>query len=98
MSRFFYCSILLILIFAIFVSCGKSPQDEIDDAIEHANILLSSGKCDDAVKTLEDVGRQNKKVLEVFSKMKIKKPFYFVPDTAQTHLVRQKIMVHPIIL
>ncbi len=42
------------------VSCGKSKDEEVVDALRSANILLSSKKCQEAIDLLEGIGRQNR--------------------------------------
>lgn len=56
MAKFLISFILIIL----FVSCGQSDRERIDDAIEKAQTLITLGRCDDAINLLEAVGRQTK--------------------------------------
>jgi hypothetical protein len=49
-----------IIIILLFSACGKSTDEEIEDAILSANISLSAGDCQDAITTLEGIGRKNK--------------------------------------
>ncbi|MCK5073140.1 MAG: hypothetical protein KAQ98_06905 [Bacteriovoracaceae bacterium] len=58
------------IIFNLFVfsvlllGCGsKSDDDVVEDAILHANILLSSRKCDEAIECLELIGRRQKNAM-----------------------------------
>lgn len=48
---------LIILSLFIFVSCGKTPAEEVDEAIDLALTYLSENKCAKAIDVLEDVGR-----------------------------------------
>jgi len=48
----FTCSLLLF-------GCGKEKEEEIEEAIDTANIFLSSRICGAAISILEGVGRQN---------------------------------------
>lgn len=53
----------LITIILLISSCGKSADEEVEDAILSANISLSAGDCQDAITTLEGIGRKNKNVV-----------------------------------
>lgn len=50
--------IIIILTFTLY-SCGQDKAEEISDAIEEANLLLSNYKCDEALTILNEVGMQN---------------------------------------
>lgn len=50
----------LTIILIVCVSCGQSTEEEIRDAIEEANLLLSSRRCDEALEVLNGVGLQNR--------------------------------------
>lgn len=52
-------SILVIFTFLFLFSCAKKPAEEVDEAVDVALTYLSSGKCAEAIKILESVGRQN---------------------------------------
>jgi len=52
--------LLSILILILVCACGKSREDIIEETIEKANILLTSGNCDLAITILEGIGRQTK--------------------------------------
>ena len=52
--------LLSILTLILICACGKSREELIDDTIEKANILLTSGNCDLAITILEGIGRQTK--------------------------------------
>ncbi len=53
-------SIILILFLALLLtSCGADKEVEIEDAIDKANICLSTSDCECAVEALELLGRQN---------------------------------------
>lgn len=49
--------ILVLLI--LFYSCAKKPAEEVEEAIDQAQTLLTSRDCQKAIDILEDVGRQN---------------------------------------
>lgn len=49
-----------LLIFTLLISCGNNPQEEATQAIDQALTLLSAGKCDQAIKLLEDLKDQEK--------------------------------------
>jgi hypothetical protein len=51
--------IFLFILITIF-SCGKTTQDEIDDAVLQANLALGQSNCQGAIDILELLGRQNK--------------------------------------
>jgi len=51
-------SIALIFTLFLFVSCAKTTDEKVAEAIDVANSYLSKGKCQSAIDTLEDVGRQ----------------------------------------
>lgn len=50
--------LFFILILACCFSCAKNDQRKVEDGIDQALSLLSNEKCDDAIKLLEEVGRQ----------------------------------------
>ncbi|OFZ22619.1 MAG: hypothetical protein A2202_04905 [Bdellovibrionales bacterium RIFOXYA1_FULL_36_14] len=52
--------LLSFLILILICACGKSREELIDETIEKANILLTSGNCDLAITILEGIGRQTK--------------------------------------
>lgn len=52
-------SIALIFTLFLFVSCAKTTDEKVAEAIDVANTYLSEGKCDSAIDVLEDVGRQS---------------------------------------
>ena len=43
----------------LFFGCAKEKEDEIAEAIDTANIFLSSRICGSAIAVLEGIGRQN---------------------------------------
>lgn len=49
-------SLILFLLF-FFVSCAKTPAEEVDEAIDLAMDYIDADKCDEAIDVLEDVGR-----------------------------------------
>lgn len=59
----------LTLILCFLFSCGQTTEEEVSDAIEEANLLLSSRQCDSALTILNAVGMQNtnKKYLDSLS-------------------------------
>jgi hypothetical protein len=53
-------SIFLIAVLMLSTSCGKSKDQEVEDAILSANIYLSTRQCQPAIDLLESTGRQNR--------------------------------------
>lgn len=53
-----YFLIVMLLVFS--VSCGKSNEQEVKDAILEANNYLSTRQCQQAIDLLEGLGRQNR--------------------------------------
>lgn len=53
-------SFLIFFLLLSLVSCSQRPAEEVTEAIDVAQTLLSSEKCDEAIKLLEDIGRQPK--------------------------------------
>lgn len=51
--------LLIVILTFLLYSCGQSADEEISDAIEEANLLLSNYKCDQALEILNAVGMQN---------------------------------------
>lgn len=51
------CTLLFGLLFSL-ASCGASDEQKIKNSIEIANNLLSTRKCDEAIRELESVGQQ----------------------------------------
>lgn len=51
-------SIFVIFILSLLYSCAKKPAEEIWEAIDVAQTYLSQEKCSEAIKVLEEVGRQ----------------------------------------
>ena len=51
--------LLVIILTFILYSCGQTTEEEVTDAVEEANLLLSSYKCDEALAILNAVGMQN---------------------------------------
>ena len=49
--------VLFLFLFFCF-SCGQKPAEEVREAIDVAQTLLSENKCQEAIDLLEDVGRQ----------------------------------------
>jgi hypothetical protein len=47
-----------ILILGLIIGCAKKTSVQVEEAVDQALTLLSDEKCDDAIKLLEDVGRQ----------------------------------------
>lgn len=52
-------SLISILLLTLLLSCGASKEEEIDNAIDYAQQLLTDKQCDLAIKELNDVGYQN---------------------------------------
>jgi hypothetical protein len=52
--------ILILFIVFLVSSCGQNKEEEIDDAIDRAEVLLSVGSCDEALFTIKSVGTHNK--------------------------------------
>lgn len=50
-------SLFILAILLIFASCAKTPDEEVDQAIDIALTHLSENKCDSAIDVLEDIGR-----------------------------------------
>lgn len=50
---------LFIFIFLFITACGSSTDEKVAEAILDAQISLGSGGCQDAIDTLEALGRQN---------------------------------------
>jgi hypothetical protein len=50
---------LIIIILFFLASCAKEKTAEVASAVDLAQTYLSYDKCDDAIKVLEEVGRQN---------------------------------------
>ena len=48
-----------LLFVSLFLSCAKNTERKVAEAIDIAQTYLSDEKCDEAIKVLEDVGRQN---------------------------------------
>lgn len=59
----------VLVIFLTLFSCGKSENQKVDNAIEDANIFLTSRNCDEAIEVLQEVGAQptNKRYLSTLS-------------------------------
>lgn len=51
-------SLFILALLLFFTSCGKTPEEESDEAIDLALTYLSSNKCEEAIDVLEDIGRQ----------------------------------------
>jgi hypothetical protein len=51
--------LVIVILTFILISCGQTTEEEVRDAIEEANLLLSSYKCDEALTILNEVGMQN---------------------------------------
>jgi hypothetical protein len=51
--------LVFIATFALFFSCGKSKEKEVEDSISSAHHLLSTKQCQQAIDLLENLGRQN---------------------------------------
>ena len=52
-------SIALIFTLFLFISCAKTTDEKVAEAIDVANTYLSEGKCSSAIDVLEEVGRQS---------------------------------------
>lgn len=50
---------ILLFLNLFIISCGQSDDEKIDSAISHANQLLSSSLCADAIAVLDGIGYQN---------------------------------------
>lgn len=50
--------VLMFLIITV-AGCGASDEEKVDNAILSAQVSLSNLRCDEAINTLEEVGRQN---------------------------------------
>lgn len=48
-----------LVLISLFISCAKNTERKVTEAIDVAQTYLSDENCDEAIKTLEDVGRQN---------------------------------------
>lgn len=61
--------ILILILFIFATSCGKKPEEEVEEAIDIALTYLSDNECNKAIDLLEDVGRdtKNAKYLQVLS-------------------------------
>ena len=53
---------VFLLFLLIFFSCGLSDSEEIEEAIDKANLLLASKSCDKALESLGSVAYQHKNV------------------------------------
>jgi len=51
-------NLLLILIFTTILSCGKTNQEEVDDALFHARQLLTGGRCAEALEAIAKIPPQ----------------------------------------
>jgi hypothetical protein len=56
---------LTLLILLIFLSCGKTTDEKISEAIDTANQCLNTRQCDCAIKALNAVGMQNENALYI---------------------------------
>jgi hypothetical protein len=50
--------LFIIFILVLFTGCAKNPVEEVNEAIDVALTYLSSEKCDEAIKVLENAGAQ----------------------------------------
>ncbi len=55
-------NLLLILILTTILSCGKTNQQEVEDALFHARQLLTGGRCAEALEALAKIPAQPKNV------------------------------------
>ncbi|PIP94787.1 MAG: hypothetical protein COW00_18585 [Bdellovibrio sp. CG12_big_fil_rev_8_21_14_0_65_39_13] len=83
------CTLLFGLLFSL-LSCGASNEQKIKNSIEVANNLLSTRKCDEAIRELESVGQQtsNPRWLITYSsayacKGGFSEPSFFANDLAK---------------
>jgi hypothetical protein len=56
---------LTLLILLIFLSCGKTTDEKVAEAIDTANQCLNTRQCDCAIKALNSVGMQNENALYI---------------------------------
>lgn len=57
----YLCILVGIVLLGMLISCAKNSEEEVIDAIDEANYLLSqnSPQCQKAIEVLEKIGRQN---------------------------------------